>query len=326
MKAMVCRQLGAPEVLRVEDVETPEPRANQVRVRVQACSINFPDLLMIAGRYQERPELPFIPGGEVAGIVDAVGAEVRDFELGASVMAVSYTGGLAECVTVDRGGVFEIPAGMSPTVAAGFPGVYGTSYYALKHRAALRAGENLLVLGASGGVGLAAVQIGGAMGARVIAAAGHESKVEFLRQHGADEVINYGTSDLRDSVKALTGGAGADVIYDPVGGDLFDKATRCINWNGRILVVGFASGRIPEFPVNLALLKGMSVVGVFYGRFFRQQHREARQNMRELAAMYAEGRLRPHVHKTFPLADTAAAMACVGGRTVVGKVIVEIES
>jgi NADPH2:quinone reductase len=217
-----------------------------------------------------------------------------------------------------------MPAGMPLAVAAGFSGVYGTSYHALKQRAALRPGENLLVLGASGGVGLAAVQIGAAMGARVIAAAGSAGKAEFLRAQGAAAVIDYGAADLRDEVRRLTGGRGADVIYDPVGGDLFDQAVRCINWNGRILVVGFASGRIPELPVNLALLKGMSVVGVFYGRFFQQQRDEAVANLGELRAMYDRGELRPHVHATFPLDEVAAAMDCVARRQVMGKVVVTI--
>jgi NADPH2:quinone reductase len=324
MKAIVCRELGTPEALRVEEVGIPEPEPGQVRIRVRACSINFPDILMVAGKYQEKPELPFIPGGEVAGTVESTGPEVGDLEPGTRVMAVSYKGGLAEYINADRSGVFETPAGMPLNVAAGFPGVYGTSYHALKQRATLREGETLLVLGASGGVGLAAVQIGAAMGARVIAAASNRHKVDFLRAQGADEVIDYGADSLRDAVKALTGGLGADVIYDPVGGDLFDQATRCVNWNGRILVVGFASGRIPELPVNLALLKGMSVVGVFYGRFFQQQHAEAVENMRELCALYEQGKLRPHVHKTFALADSAAAMACLVGREAIGKVIVEI--
>ncbi len=324
MRALLCRELGSPDTLRVEDITRPEPGEGQVRIRVQACSINFPDLLMIAGKYQEKPELPFVPGGEVAGVIDATGAGVTDLVPGQAVMAVSFKGGLAEFITVDQTAVFETPEGMPPTVAAGFPGVYGTSYYALKQRAELQAGETLLVLGASGGVGLAAVQIGAAMGARVIAAASNDAKVRFLREQGADEVINYGHSDLRDAVKQLTAGRGADVIYDPVGGDLFDQSVRCINWNGRILVVGFAGGRIPQLPVNLTLLKGMSVVGVFYGRFFQQQHAEAMANMRELFAMYTRGELRPHVHAIFPLAEAAAAMACLAAREAIGKVIVEI--
>lgn len=324
MRALLCRELGSPDSLHVENLSIPEPGAGQVRVRVHACSINFPDLLMVAGKYQEKPELPFIPGGEVAGVIDAVGAGVTGIEPGQSVMAVSFKGGLAEFITVDGNAVFETPASMPQTVAAGFPGVYGTSYYALKQRAALKPGETLLVLGASGGVGLAAVQIGAAMGARVIAAASNDDKVQFLREQGADEVVNYGESDLRDAVKQLTGGQGADVIYDPVGGDLFDQSVRCINWNGRILVIGFASGRIPKLPVNLALLKGMSVVGVFYGRFFQQQHAEAMSNMQELFDMYARGSLQPHVHAIYPLEESARAMACLAGREAIGKVVVEI--
>jgi NADPH:quinone reductase len=324
MKAIVCRQLGPPESLRIEEVELPPLGPGQVRIRVAACSINFPDLLMIAGKYQETPELPFIPGGEVSGTVEEVAGDVTDLEPGSAVMAVTFKGGLAEFVNAGRKDVMPVPPGMTMAAAAGFPGVYGTSYYALKQRAALQPGENLLVLGASGGVGLAAVQIGAAMGARVIAAASSEQKVEFLRTHGADAVINYSSCDLRDAVRQLTGGKGADVIYDPVGGDLFDQATRCINWNGRILVVGFAGGRIAQFPVNLALLKGSAVIGVFYGRFVQQEPSAAEKNMAELFRLYADGLLRPHIFKTFPLAGAAAAMDCLASRQVIGKVVVEI--
>ncbi len=324
MKAVVCSELGPPESLKVEEIETPTPGSGQVRIRVAACGINFPDLLIISGKYQEKPELPFIPGGEVAGIVEETGPGVSGIQTGQAVMAATFFGGLAQYVNADFRAVHEMPAGMSMEVAAGFPGVYGTSYHALKQRAELRAGETLLVLGAAGGVGLAAVQIGAAMGARVIAAAGDETKVHFLRNHGADEVIDYSKDNLKDAVNDLTGGKGADVIYDPVGGDLFDQATRCINWRGRLLVVGFASGRIPQYPVNLALLKGASIVGVFFGRFNKQQPADAAANMAELMALYSSGDLHPHVYKTFPLEQTADAMNCLKNREVIGKVIVSI--
>lgn len=324
MKAVVCRELGPPETLSVEEAERPVTGRGQVRIRVAACSINFPDLLIISGQYQERPELPFIPGQEVAGVVEEAGADVTGIEPGQAVMAATYQGGLAQYANANVQDVYEMPAGMPMEVAAGFPGVFGTSYHALKQRARLKPGETLLVLGAAGGVGLAAVQIGAAMGARVIAAARGEQKIKFLRENGADELIDYGTENLKEAVKDLTGGKGADVIYDPVGGDLFDQATRCINWNGRILVVGFASGRIPQLPANLALLKGSSIVGVFYGRFNLVQPKDSATNMAELFALYSQGKLSPHVYKTFPLEQTADAMNTLKNREVMGKVIVSI--
>jgi len=325
MKAVLCRELGPPEILSVGDIESPAVGRGQVRIRVAACSINFPDLLIISGQYQERPELPFIPGQEVAGIVEETGADVSGIEPGQAVMAATYQAGLAQYANANFQDVYEMPAGMPMDIAAGFPGVFGTSYHALKQRARLKPGETLLVLGAAGGVGLAAVQIGAAMGARVIAAARGEHKIRFLSDNGADELIDYGKDNLKEAVKDLTGGRGADVIYDPVGGDLFDQATRCINWNGRLLVVGFASGRIPQLPANLALLKGSSIVGVFYGRFNQVQPEDSAQNMAELFDLYSSGKLRPQVYKTFPLEQTAAAMNCLKNREVMGKVIVSID-
>ena len=324
MKAIVCRELGAPEQLVLEETEIEPPRPGEVRVRVQACSINFPDLLLIRGLYQEKPELPFIPGGEVAGVVEDAAPGPGMPAPGDRVMAISWRGGLAEYVNVPAAQAWPIPAGMSVQAAAGFPGVYGTAYHALKQRAGLRSGEVLLVLGAAGGVGLAAVQIGKAFGACVIAAAAGAEKRAFLERSGADDVIDYGTGQLRDTVRQLTGGRGADVIFDPVGGDFFDQAVRCVGWNGRILVVGFASGRIPQLPVNLALLKGMSVVGVFFGRFMKEEPDEARGNMRALTSLVADGRLHPHVHRVFPLEETAAAMNCLRDRQALGKVVVAV--
>jgi NADPH2:quinone reductase len=324
MKAVVCEQLGPPEALRLRDVDIPPPGLNEVQIRIEACGINFPDLLIIQGKYQEQPELPFIPCGEVAGVVEAVGAGVLGYKPGDAVMAVTYRGGLAEFVNVPAAQVQHRPAGMSAQAAAAFPGVFGTSYHALKQRAELQPGETLLVLGAAGGVGHAAVQLGAAMGARVIAAVSSDDKVAYLKAHGASEVINYQSTDMRTAVKALTGGEGADVIYDPVGGDAFDQAMRCINWNGRLLVVGFASGRIPQLPVNLALLKGAAVVGVFYGRFEQEEPEAATQNRRELAQLYQDGRIAPAIHQTFALEDYAAALNALTGRQVIGKVVVTI--
>jgi len=325
VKAIVCRELGPPESLVLDDVQPASLEPGQVRIRVAACGINFPDLLLIRGLYQEKPDLPFVPGGEVAGVVEEVADDVTWPVPGERVMAVTYRGGLAESVNAAVAEVYPMPDGMSFETAAAFPGVYGTSLHALRQRAVLRAGETLLVLGAAGGVGLAAVQIGKALGARVIAAAGGAEKTGFLRHTGADEVIDYATEDIRESVRRLTQGKGADVVFDPVGGDLFDEAIRCAGWNGRVLVVGFASGRIPRLPVNLALLKGIAVVGVYYGRFVKEEPGVAAANMRELAELYANARVRPHVHRTFPLAETAAAMQCLETRQVIGKVVVTLQ-
>ena len=322
MRAVLCEELGSPDDLVVRDIEPAHVHANQVQIRVAACSINFPDILMIAGQYQERAELPFVPGGEVSGTVAAVGRDVDDVAVGDEVMAVTYRGGLAELVSADRASVHPVPAGMSKVAAAGFTGVYCTSYHALRQRAQLQAGENLLVLGAAGGVGLAAVQIGAAMGACVIAAVSSEEKVQVAREGGAHHAINYSSSDLREAIYRLTEGRGADVIYDPVGGDLFDTVSRCVAWNGRILVVGFAAGRIPRYPVNLALLKGASVVGVFYGRFEKEQPDDAARNMRELLDLYSAGQLRPYVSQTFPLEQAGEAMNRLKERTATGKVVV----
>ncbi|TXS89497.1 NADPH:quinone oxidoreductase family protein [Parahaliea maris] len=323
MKAVLCKELGPPDSLQLREIDIDPPAADEVQIRIDACGINFPDLLMIEGKYQERPPLPFIPCGEVAGTVCATGGSVSSFNIGDPVMAVTYRGGLAERINVRADSVIRRPASMPATVAAGFPGVYATSYHALKQRAALQPGETLLVLGAAGGVGLAAVQLGLGMGARVIAAVGSEDKAAALREMGVHDVINYQTADLKEQIKTLTDGRGVDVVYDPVGGDLFDTAVRCIAWNGRLLVVGFATGRIPELPVNLALLKGLAVVGVFYGRFEKEQPALAEQNMAELLQLYVDGRIAPVVHQVFPLQDYATALNALTTRKVVGKVVVE---
>ena len=325
MKAVVCEKLGPPEDLVVRDLKPEAPGSSQVQIRVAACSINFPDVLMIAGQYQERTELPFVPGGEVAGTVSAVGADVDNIAVGDDVMAVTYRGGLAEFVNTDSSSVHRIPAGMSRIAAAGFSGVFCTSYHALRQRGQLQAGEYLVVLGAAGGVGLAAVQIGAAMGARVIAAVSSDEKARVALDGGAEHAINYSSADLREEIYRLTGGHGADVICDPVGGDLFDTAARCVAWNGRILVVGFASGRIPRYPVNLALLKGASVVGVFYGRFEKEQPEDAARNMNELIDLYAAGKLRPFVSQIFPLKEASRAMNRVMKRRATGKVVVIVD-
>jgi NADPH2:quinone reductase len=324
MKAIICHSYGPSETLALEDVEDPLPGANQAVVDVYAASLNFPDTLQIQGKYQFQPPMPFTPGSEVGGIVSAVGPGLAGFAPGDRVMATPSIGGMAEKVLVSAAGLRRIPDNMDFRTAASFAMVYTTSYHALKQRARLQPGETLLVLGASGGVGLTAVELGKLMGARVIAAASSAEKLEFVKRFNPDHTIDYSDGDLKEKVKALTDERGADVIYDPVGGDLFDQCTRCINWNGRLLVVGFTSGRIPEYKANLALLKGASMVGVFLGRFRKEEPEAYEQNFRELLDLYASGKLRPAVTQTFPLDDYVAAFNVFTERKVMGKVVLEI--
>lgn len=324
MQAMLCRRHGPPQVLTAERVAVPQPGPGQARIRVHACGINYPDLLLIAGKYQEKPDLPFIPGGEVAGVIDRLGDGAGDLHAGQPVMATTFRGGLAEYVVAPAKDVDTLPAGMSMQQAAVFPGVYGTAYHALAQRAQLQPGDTLLVLGAAGGTGSAAVQIGKAMGARVLAAAGSDAKLAFLRNQGADAVINYRAVRLRDAVRELTGGRGADVIFDPVGGTLFEEATHCIDWNGRLLVIGFAGGAIPRFPVNLALLKGFAVVGVYYGRFRDEEPVAAAANMKTLRELFDAGKVTPPIDRAFPLERAPDALACLENRSVMGKVVITV--
>jgi NADPH2:quinone reductase len=324
MKAVLCKSFGPAEDLVLEEVASPEPKKNEILLDVHAAGVNFPDTLIIEGKYQFKPPFPFSPGGECAGVVAAVGEKISHMKPGDRVMALTGWGSFAEQVAVPAYSVMQIPKGMDFETAAAFGMTYGTSMHALKDRGKLQAGETLLVLGASGGVGLAAVEIGKAMGARVIAAASSAEKLAVAKAAGADELINYSESSLKDEVKRLTAGAGADVIYDPVGGDLFDQAARSIAWNGRLLVVGFASGRIPEFPVNLALLKGAAVVGVFWGAFAQRQPQDNLSNFQQLFAWYAEGKLKPLVSQTFPMAQAADAINALGQRKAVGKVVVQV--
>ncbi|MDM8348691.1 NADPH:quinone oxidoreductase family protein [Pseudomonas sp. sp1636] len=324
MKAVLCKAFGPAETLVLEEVANPAAKANEVLLEVHAAGVNFPDTLIIAGKYQFKPPLPFSPGGEAAGVVAAVGEKVGHLKVGDRVMALTGWGSFAEQVAVASYNLMPIPAHMDFVSAAAFGMTYGTSMHALKQRAGLKPGETLLVLGASGGVGLAAVEIGKAMGARVIAAASSAEKLAVAKAAGADELINYSDCSLKDEVKRLTGGQGADVIYDPVGGDLFDAAIRSIAWNGRLLVVGFASGRIPELPVNLALLKGAAVVGVFWGSFAQRQPQDNAANFQQLFAWHAAGKLKPLVSQTFPLEQAAAAIDSLGQRKAVGKVVVQV--
>ena len=326
MKAVLCKTLGPPEDLVLEEVADPVAGDNEALVEVYAASLNFPDGLQIQGKYQFQPPLPFTPGSEVGGIIKAIGSGLKGFKVGDRVMATPGLGGLAEQVIVKAEGLRKIPDSMDFKTAAGFAMVYTTSYYALKQRAQLQPGETLLVLGASGGVGLAAVELGKLMGARIIAAASSDEKLDFVKHLNPDDVINYSVDELKEKVKMLTAGRGADVIYDPVGGDLFDQCCRCINWNGRLLVIGFTSGRIPEYKANLALLKGSSMVGVFLGRFRKEEPLEYEKNFQELLRLYDEGKLSPIVTESFPIEDFVAAFNVFTERKVMGKVTLEIKA
>ncbi|WP_122454390.1 NADPH:quinone oxidoreductase family protein [Pseudomonas viridiflava] len=324
MKALLCKAFGPASTLVLEDIPAPDVKKNEILLDIHAAGVNFPDTLIIEGKYQFKPPFPFSPGGEAAGVISAVGEKVTHLKTGDRVMALTGWGSFAEQVAVPNYNVLPIPESMDFTIAAAFSMTYGTSMHALKQRANLQPGETLLVLGASGGVGLAAVEIGKALGARVIAAASSAEKLEVARNAGADELINYTDTSLKDEIKRLTNGNGADVIYDPVGGDLFDQAIRAIAWNGRLLVVGFASGRIPELPVNLALLKGASVVGVFWGSFAQRQPQDNAANFKQLFAWFEEGKLKPLVSQVYPLERAGEAIDALGGRRAVGKVVVSI--
>jgi NADPH2:quinone reductase len=325
VKAALCKEYGPPRSLVVEEVEAPEPGRDEVKLRVHACGVNFPDILMMAGKYQSRPDMPFSPGGEVSGEIIAIGEGVEGLTTGQRVLGMAGHGGMAEEICLPAAAVVPIPDNMDYETAAGFILTYGTSYHALKQRARLQEGETLLVLGAAGGVGLAAVELGRLMGARVIAAASSREKLDLAGEYGATDFINYTEENLKDRVKELTGGRGVDVIYDPVGGELFDQCMRSIAWKGRVLVIGFASGEIPKVPVNLALLKGCEIVGVFWGAFTQREPEVHRENTRELLEFAASGKLKPHISATFPLEQAGEALAVLAERKALGKVIVRIE-
>ena len=325
MKAVLCKAFGPPESLVLEDVAEPVVGSDDVLVDVRAAALNFPDVLMIAGKYQMRPPFPFSPGAEVAGTVAATGANVSGFAPGDRVFGGVGHGGFAERVLLPGGRVFTMPEAMSFAQASGISLAYGTSYYALKDRAALQPGENLLVLGAGGGVGIAAVQLGKALGARVIAAASSAEKLDAARASGADETIDYSEGKLKDNVKALTDGKGADVIYDPVGGDLFDQCMRCINWYGRVLVIGFAAGAIPKVPINLILLKSCQVVGVFYGAWSMRSPQLHDRNFREILELFDRGSIDPLVGRCYPLEQYARALRDLSERRAIGKVVLTVD-
>jgi NADPH2:quinone reductase len=321
MRAVLCKQFGPPDTLVVEDVPAPVAGRGEAVVDVRACGVNFPDLLVIENKYQFKPPLPFSPGGEIAGVVSAVGEGVTQVRPGDRVLGSPGFGGFAEQIATDAGRLIPIPDAMDFVSASAFLFTYGTSHYALKDRGQLQPGETLLVLGAAGGVGLAAVELGKVMGARVIAAASSDDKLAVCREHGADDVINYTNEDLKDRTKALTGGAGADVIYDPVGGAFAEAALRSTNWNGRFLVIGFAAGDIPKIPLNLVLLKGCQIVGVFWGAFTAREPERNRANIAELMRWFEEGKLRPHVSATYPFERAAEALNALAQRRVKGKVV-----
>lgn len=324
MKAVVCVEHGMPEKLVVKEIATAQPGRGQVRVKVEAAGVNFPDTLIIQNLYQFKPALPFVPGGEAAGTVDEVGDGVDDLKVGDRVVAMTGNGCFAEFVIANRAQVVPIPGDMPSDIAAGFTMTYGTSHHALKQRARLQPGETLLVLGAAGGVGLTAVELGKLMGAKVIAAASSDEKLALTREYGADETINYTTEDLKARVKELTGGRGVDVIYDPVGDRFAEPAFRSIGWNGRYLVVGFAGGAIPSLPLNLALIKGASLVGVFWGAFTQAEPALHRENMAELLDWYNAGKLKPHVSRHFSLDEGPAAIRWMMDRKATGKVVLTV--
>jgi len=321
MKAMLCTTYGPPESLKLTEIESKPVGKGQVRIAIHASGVNFPDTLIIQGKYQFKPEMPFAPGHEVAGDVTEVGEGVSGFKKGDRVIAMTGHGGYADEVVADAGNLLKMPDNMSYIDGAAFTMTYGTSYYALKQRGELKPGETLLVLGAAGGVGLAAVELGKIMGAKIIAAAGSDEKLELTKKYGAEGFINYSKEKIRDRMKELTGGKGADVIYDAVGGDAFDEAIRSINWLGRLLVIGFASGRIPSLPANLALLKSCDVRGVFYGAWRARDPKESAANFKEMLDWYAAGKLKPHVSMTFPLEKAADAMNALLSRKATGKII-----
>ncbi|MFP5356822.1 MAG: NADPH:quinone oxidoreductase family protein [Gammaproteobacteria bacterium] len=322
MKALLCTQWGLPETLVVQDVPDLVPQDGQAVVDVHAAAVNFPDTLIIQNKYQFKPPLPFSPGGECAGVVRAVGAGVKHVKPGDRVIAFTGWGAFAEQVAADARQLIPLPQELDFATGSAFVMTYATSYHALKDRAALKAGETLLVLGASGGVGLAAIEIGKALGARVIAAASSPAKLAVCKEHGADEVLNYAEGDLREQLKTLTQGKGVDVVYDPVGGAFTEAALRSLAWRGRLLVVGFANGEIPNLPANLPLLKGASVVGVFWGDYARREPMNNLQDLRALFGWLKEGKLRPHIAGTYPLARGAEAIRQLMDRKVSGKLVI----
>ncbi|MEC8624486.1 MAG: NADPH:quinone oxidoreductase family protein [Bdellovibrionota bacterium] len=326
MRAVLCSEHGPPEKLKVAEVDDPKPQRGQGVLNVEACGINFPDTLIIEDKYQFHPPLPFSPGGEVAGVIESLGEGVTGFEVGEKVIALMPFGGYAEKVAVDYMALLKRPPEMDGVSAAGFSMTYGTSMHALKQRANLQKGETLLVLGAGGGVGLTAVQLGKAMGAEVIAAASTNEKLQAAKESGADHLINYSEGSLRDKIKEIRGKKGVDVVYDAVGGDLFEQALRSTTWKGRVLVIGFASGKIPKIPMNLPLLKGLDIIGVFWGAFRERETDLDNKNFQELFDLYKEGKIKPFISKKYSLEEAPDALNDLLKRKVIGKVVLTTEN
>jgi NADPH2:quinone reductase len=322
MKAVICRQFGPTGTLLVEEVPSPVPGPGQVVIDIKAAGANFPDALIVQGKYQLKPPLPFSPGFEAAGVAKLAGEGVRHVKAGDAVVALMPWGAFAEEALVDAANVMPLPAGVDMAAAAALVFAHGTSLHALKDCAHLKAGETLLVLGASGGVGLAAVELGKLLGARVIAAASTDAKLAVCREYGAESTINYATESLKDRVRELTQGRGADVIYDPVGGDYSETALRTIARKGRFLVIGFANGEIPRIPLNLPLLKECAIVGVFWGEFMKREPEANAANLRQLFAWFAAGELKPHIHARYPLSRVREALDALQRREVSGKVVI----
>ncbi|MEK8045806.1 NADPH:quinone oxidoreductase family protein [Ideonella margarita] len=321
MHAWLCSTTDGPDSLVWQPMAQPEPGPGEIRVAIQTASLNFPDRLITEGKYQIKPPLPFVPGSEFAGVVDAVGEGVRHLSVGQTVAAISSTGGFGTHAVVNALQALPLPPGFDMVDAAAFAFTYGTSHHALMDRGALQAGETVLVLGAAGGVGTAAIQIAKAAGATVIAAASSDAKCQLCLDIGADATINYTTISLRDALKALTNGKGPDVVYDPIGGELAEAAFRSIAWRGRYLVIGFAAGGIPALPFNLPLLKGASVVGVFWGDFVRREPKANAASLGQLVQWYAQGKVKPVIDTVLPMSDVATAFARLSARDIRGKIV-----
>jgi len=324
MKAIVCHALGEPDALSLEEIPEPEPGAGEALIRVRAAALNFFDTLIIRGKYQHKPELPFSPGGEVAGVVERLGPGVTGLEIGQRVIAYVRWNGCREKTLAQADAIVPVPHGVSDEVAAGVTITYGTAMHGLKDRGRIAPGETVAVLGASGGAGLAAVEIANALGARVIAVASSPEKLAVCRAYGADDLIDYSAGDLRDQLKAATGGRGVDIVYDCVGGCHSERALRALAWDGRLLVVGFASRDIPQIPLNLPLLKGCAIVGVMFGRFAELFPAQQRENMERVLGWCAEAILNPHVQEVVSLSETAGALKAIEARKAVGKIVVRL--
>jgi NADPH2:quinone reductase len=323
MKAILCTRFGTPDDLAIGDIAPPVAGPGEVVVRVAAAALNFFDTLIIAGKYQAKPPFPFSPAAEFAGTVESVGANVSGVAAGDRVMGYAGWGAARERIAVNAENVVKLPAGLDFERAAGLTVTYGTTLYAMRERAQLRAGETLVVLGAAGGTGLAAIEIGKVMGARVIACASSDDKLAFAREHGADDVVNYAADDWRNALRKLTGERGVDVVYDPVGGKYAEPAVRSLGWQGRYLVVGFAAGEIPKLPLNLVLLKSCDIRGVFWGAWTKREPEKQRALMADIVQWCAQGKLSAHVHKIYPLGETAAALKAIADRKVMGKIVLK---